>query len=157
MAAQIKRKFLRKGILLPLGAAVLLVVVVGVASLQLLTPKGWSRDVVFDDGQMKMRVQHKLELDPTTAGKVNLMVKVKDAGGYLMRVDHVHFTVTEGGEKVVDGLEGEPTGTFKIGSDSFYLISLEVVLVKAYQVAVEIAHQQSSFNLTFPFKVKAEE
>ena len=55
------------------GVAAVLVVL-AIASIPLLSPRGWSKDVVFDDGRMGMRVQFKTSQDARTSGTQNLFV-----------------------------------------------------------------------------------
>lgn len=154
MTSQVKRKFLRMGLLLPLGAGTLLVIGLVVASLQLLTSKGWSRDIAFDDGRMAMRVQYKVEPHPPTVGPVDLLVKVKNVAGYVMLVDHVHVTVNS--EKVADGIEAERVGDFGItsGKESFYRTRVDLSSPGSYQVVVLVQHDESRFETTWPLEVQ---
>ena len=140
--------------LLVAGAGLLIVVGLVIASLQLLTPKGWSKDVVFDDGRMEMLVQFKVEPDPPTAGSLALMVRVKNIAGYPMRVDHVHFTVSRNGQSASETLEGDRVGDFSASGKGYYTAAAELQSPGSYQVDLLVMHQQSRFNSIWPLEVK---
>lgn len=136
------------------GAGLLLVVVLVIVSLQLLTSSGWSKDLVFDDGRMEMRVQFKAEADSPNAGSLVLMARVKNIAGFPMRVDHVHFNISRNGQSVSETLEGDPVGNFSASGNGFYTATAEVQSRGSYQVDLLVAHQQSSFNSNWPLEVK---
>ena len=136
------------------GAGLLLVVGLVIVSLQLLGSKGWSKDIVFDDGRMEMRVQFKAEPDPPTTGSLALMARVKNNAGYPMRVDHVHFNISRNGESVSETLEGDPVGSFSANGKGFYTATAELQSAGSYQVDLLVMHQQSSFNSSWPLEVK---
>ena len=132
----------------------LLVVGLVIVSLQLLGSEGWSKDIVFDDGRMEMRVQFKADPDPLTTGSLALMARVKNNAGYPMRVDHVHFDISRNGQSISETLEGDPVGNFSASGNGFYTATAELQSPGSYQVNLLVKHQQSSFNSNWPLAVK---
>ena len=139
------------------GAGVVLVVGLVIISFQLLASNGWSKDIVFDDGRMAIRVQFKVEPDPPTTRSLALMARVKNAAGYPMPVEHVHFTASRNGQNVSETLEGDPIGTFSATGNGFYGATMELPSPGSYQVDLLIMHQQASFNLSWPLVVKQQD
>ena len=140
--------------LLIIGVGLVLVGGLVTVSMQLLTSSGWSKDVVFDDGRMKMRVQFKVEPDPPTTGSLALMARVKNNAGYPMRVDHVHFTVSGNGQSVSETLEGDPIGTFSATGNGLCEATAELQTPGSYQVELLVIHQQSKFSSNWPLEVQ---
>ena len=140
--------------LLFVGAGLLLVVGLAIVSLQLLSSKGWSKDLEFDDGRMGMLVQFKVEPDPPTIGRVDLMAKVKNPAGYPMAVDHVHFEINANGQRVSDTLEGDPVGNFSASGNGFYRATVGLPSAGSYEVGLLVKHRESSFNSNWPLEVK---
>jgi|GEM_PF-6295128 hypothetical protein len=136
------------------GVVMTLVVGLAIASLQVLTPKGWSKDIRFDDGRMAMRVQFKSEPSTLDAGTQTLSAKVKDIAGFPMQVGHVHFTVTKDGQTLVEGLEGEPVGKFGAVGQGFYRASAQLPSPGSYTVDLAVQHNQSRFDSSWSFEVR---
>ena len=144
----------RKGKYLLIGGVVGLLAGLAIASVLMLSPKGWSKDVTFDDGRMVIKVQFKADPDPPTVGIQTLMARVKDVAGYPMRVDHVHFTVNNDGQVLAQELEGEAVGTFSATGDGFYRTNAELPSPGSYSVDLLVRHNQSSFNSGWTLDVK---
>lgn len=137
-----------------IGGVVALLIVLAVASIPLLSPNGWSKDMVFDDGRMAMRVQFKTEPDVPVLGTQVLFAKVKGVTGFTMLVDHVHFTVTKDGETLVEALEAEPVGEFATAGVGFYRASVQLPSAGSYSVDLSVQHNQSQFNTTWSLEVR---
>lgn len=136
------------------GAGLVLVVGLVITVVRLLSTEGWSKDVVFDDGQMGMRMQFKVEPDPSRSGAITLMARVKELVGYPMRIDHVHFAISQNGQNVRETMEGDPFGNFIPAGDGYYATSTELPSPEDYQVDLLVQHNQSSFKSTWPLESK---
>lgn len=117
-----------------LGGFLLLLVAIGAVSLQLLTPQGWSKDVVLEDGQAKVLVQFKAESDGSATQSRTLMARVKDVGGFPVRVEQLYFTVRKDGRVLAESLEGEPVGNFMAAGDGYYTSRVDLPSQGSYQV-----------------------
>jgi len=110
--------------------------------------------VVFDDGQMAMRVQFKVEPNPPTVGRLTLMARVKNNVGYPMPVGHVYFAISKDGQSVLETLEGDPVGNFQASGNGYYTVTAELQSPGSYQVNLQVEHQQSRFDSNWPLEVQ---
>jgi hypothetical protein len=139
----------------PLYVVAGLLTVVGIilVMLQTLDQDGWSKDKTFDDGQMAILVQFKVNPNPTTPGSLTVMARVKNTVGYSLPVDYAHFTVSMNGERVIEALEGDRIGEFSSVGTGFYQATLELESSGDYEVEFLVMHGQSRFATNWPLTV----
>ena len=140
--------------LLIIAASLVILAAFVIASWQFLIPEGWSQDTIFDDGNMNMRVQFKVEPNEPTVGSLVLMAKVKDVSGFPMRVDHVHFALSKSGQLIDQEIEAEPVGGFKAAGNGMYTANVYIESPGVYEANLQVAHGTSSFKASWLIEVK---